>query len=286
MSTLLEVERVTKQFALPRRAPFAHRDVLTAVQDVSFTLEEGRTLAVVGESGAGKSTLISLVLRLIVADSGSIRFRGADVATLRGAALLAFRRDTAIIFQDPYASVDPRMTAAQAIEEPLRVHTSLGRSERAERAMLLLHRVGLADVHAMRFPHELSGGQLQRVAIARALSTSPKLLVCDEAVSSLDVSTRAQIINLLLALQEEERVSYLFVSHDLSLVRHIADWVLVMHHGEVREAGAMAAVWEQPQHPYTRSLLASLPRLYGAARSHAERPASADPSRTKEGTLS
>ncbi|WP_430334481.1 ATP-binding cassette domain-containing protein [Rhodococcus sp. ACT016] len=244
--SLLEVTNLTKSFStrrdfLGRRTGWTH-----AVRDVSFTLDAGECLAVVGESGAGKSTVGRMVLRLIEPDSGTVVFDGEDVLAAKPARLREMRRGMQMIFQDPHSSLDPRMTVADAVVEPLIVHTDLDRAARRRRAEELLDKVGIGSRYLGRYPAELSGGQLQRVAIARALTLEPKMIVCDEPVAALDVSVRAQVLNLLRDLQEELGLAYLFVCHDLALIEVIADRVLVMRSGEVVESGTVDEIYHAP----------------------------------------
>ncbi|WP_137723080.1 ATP-binding cassette domain-containing protein [Prescottella subtropica] len=257
--TLLDVTGLSKSFStrrdvLGRRTGWTH-----AVRDVSFTLDAGECLAVVGESGAGKSTVGRMVLRLIEADTGGIVFDGEDVRAATPARLRQLRRGMQMIFQDPHSSLDPRMTVADAVIEPLIVHTDLDRSARRRRAEKLLDKVGIGSRYLGRYPAELSGGQLQRVAIARALTLEPKLIVCDEPVAALDVSVRAQVLNLLRDLQEELGLAYLFVCHDLALIEVIADRVLVMRAGAVVESGTVEQIYRTPREDYTRQLLDAVP---------------------------
>jgi oligopeptide/dipeptide ABC transporter ATP-binding protein len=233
-----------------------------AVEDVSFDIEAGRTLAVVGESGSGKSTTARLVLRLLAPDRGTISFDGADWLALHGPELNRRRRGIGVVFQDPATSLDPRMTLGDIVAEPLDIHRIGSRAERRSRVASLLESVGLPRSAAEKLPHELSGGQRQRVAIARALATEPKLLVLDEPVSALDVSVRAQVLNLLMDLQRStlSRPAFLFIGHDLSVVRQIADRTAVMYLGRIVEEGPTEALFTSPAHPYTRLLLASQPR--------------------------
>ena len=218
-------------------------------------------MAIVGESGCGKSTLGRVMLRLIEPDSGSVRFAGEDLAALSPAAFRARRREMQIIFQDPFGSLDPRMTVAQAIAEPLRLHRLVPRGQEAARVAELLTRVGLRPESAGRWPHEFSGGQRQRIAIARALASNPRLIIGDEPVSALDVSVQAQIVNLLQDLQEQFGIAYLFIAHDLAVVEHISDHVLVMHHGKIVESASAEAIYNDPQNDYTKTLLAAVPSL-------------------------
>ncbi|MBQ1040964.1 ABC transporter ATP-binding protein [Micromonospora sp. C32] len=257
--SLLEVENLTKSFSsgrdwLGRRTKLVH-----AVKGVSFTLERGECLAVVGESGAGKSTVGRMVLRLIEPNSGSVTFDGVDVLATKPKQLRALRQRMQMIFQDPYSSLDPRMTIKDAVAEPLLVHTDKGRATREKEAVELLDKVGIGSRYLERYPAELSGGQLQRVAIARALTMKPSLIVCDEPVAALDVSVRAQVLNLLRDLQEELGLAYLFVCHDLALVEVIADRVMVMASGEVVETDTTDQIFANPRQEYTKKLLAAIP---------------------------
>jgi ABC-type glutathione transport system ATPase component len=256
--SVLEVRNLVKSFPGPRRG--LHREEpVTVVDDVSFDVEAGRTMALVGESGAGKSTTSYLVLRLLDADSGSITLDGTDVRALDPKALRRFRSKMQIVFQDPHSSLDPRIPVGRSVAEPLKVMTDMNRTDREARAEQMMDRMALRRSIAERFPHELSGGQLQRIAIARALTLNPKLIVCDEAVSALDVSVRAQVLNLLMDIQAEDHVSYLFVAHDLAIVENIAHEVLVMQHGRIVESGPTAQVFAAPAEQYTRELLAAVP---------------------------
>jgi peptide/nickel transport system ATP-binding protein len=253
----LVVDRVSKRYRLPGGG-----DVL-AVRDVSFTQAKGETLGVVGESGCGKSTLAQLVLHLIPPSAGDIRFRGERLAALKPAALRQMRRHMQMVFQDPRSSLDPRMRVGRLLEEPLLIHAIGSRQERTERVAQLLDLVGLSPDASGRFPHEFSGGQRQRIAIARAIALSPALIVADEPVSSLDVSIQAQILNLLIELRERLGLTYIFISHDLAVVRYLADTVIVMYLGEIVEHADADEIFEQPAHPYTRSLLAAVPDVGG-----------------------
>lgn len=230
-----------------------------AVRNVSFDVDPGETLALVGESGAGKSTTGRLVLRLEEPDEGEIHFDGVDLRALGREELRQMRSRMQMIFQDPYTSLDPRIPIGESVAEPLLVLSGLGRAERLERAAGLLERVGLSTKDMARLPNSLSGGQLQRVSIARALTVNPSLIVCDEPVASLDVSVRAQVLNLMSDLQQEFGTAYLFISHDLSLVRVFADRIAVMRAGEIVEIGAAADVYDAPNHEYTAELLAAVP---------------------------
>jgi peptide/nickel transport system ATP-binding protein/oligopeptide transport system ATP-binding protein len=259
MTALLEVESLVKHFVAARNVFGRPRAFVKAVDGVSFTLEAGQTLALVGESGCGKSTVSRLVLRLIEADSGTVRFKGRDLGSLNADELRAFRRNAQIIFQDPYASLNPRMTVGQILTEPLVLHNLVPASRRRQRVEELLRLVGLEPRFARRYPHEFSGGQRQRIAIARALAVEPKLIICDEPVSALDVSIRSQILNLLRDLQLRLGLAYIFVSHDLAVVKHIADRVAVMNLGTIVETADAQALFTSPRHPYTRALLSAIP---------------------------
>ncbi len=260
-ASLLEVADLAKHYAVKRGLVFSKTvGVVRAVDGISFTLERGETLALVGESGCGKSTTARLVLRLIDPSAGSVHFEGTDITAMQGEPLRKLRRRMQIVFQDPFASLNPRMTVGEILEEPLIVHDIGDRPERRARVAELLNLVGLADFHAQRYPHEFSGGQRQRIGIARALAVEPSLVVCDEPVSALDVSIQAQVINLLKDLQLRLGLSYLFIAHDLAVVKHAADRVAVMYLGQIVEIASKDALFADPRHPYTRTLLAAIPR--------------------------
>jgi oligopeptide/dipeptide ABC transporter ATP-binding protein len=256
---LLEVEGLVKHFVADRSLFGRPTAYVKAVDGVSFRVEAGKTLALVGESGCGKSTVSRLVLRLIEPDAGSVSFEGRDLLAFNAQQLRAFRRDAQIIFQDPYASLNPRMTVNQILSEPLALHDLVPRPHRRERVEELLRLVGLEPRSARRYPHEFSGGQRQRIAIARALAVEPKLIICDEPVSALDVSIRSQILNLLRDLQDRLGLAYIFVSHDLAVVKHIADRVAVMNLGVIVETAETVALFAAPRHPYSRALLSAIP---------------------------
>jgi len=257
--TLVEVTNLVKHF--PIKAGVLNREVdqVRAVDDVSLTVGRGETLGLVGESGSGKSTLCRTVLQLIAPTSGSVRFEGREIAGLSRRELRPLRRQMQMIFQDPYASLNPRKRVGQIVGDPLRLQEVASGKELRRQVQELLERVGLASEHYDRFPHEFSGGQRQRIGIARAIALKPKLIVADEPVSALDVSIQAQIINLLDDLQDELGLTYLFVAHDIGVVRHISDRIAVMHDGKLVETGSADQVCEQPTDPYTRQLLASVP---------------------------
>ncbi len=259
MMALLEVQNLVKHFVAERSPLGRPKAFIKAVDGVSFSVDAGKTLALVGESGCGKSTLSRLVLRLIEPDSGGIRFEDRDLLALDANQLRAFRRKAQIIFQDPYASLNPRMTVGQILSEPLALHDLVPPAGRRERVEQLLRLVGLEPRFVQRYSHEFSGGQRQRVAIARALAVEPKLIVCDEPVSALDVSIRSQILNLLRDLQERLGLAYIFVSHDLAVVRHIAHRVAVMNFGNIVEIADTQSLFAAPRHPYSRALLSAIP---------------------------
>jgi oligopeptide/dipeptide ABC transporter ATP-binding protein len=275
-AALLEVEDLVKHFplrggAFGRFMPGPQR-VVHAVDGVSFTVAAGETLGLVGESGCGKTTTGRLVLRAVEPTAGRIRFEGTDITALAGRALLPFRRQAQIVFQDPYASLNPRMTVGRMVGEPILVHGLAGRAEVGERVRALLEMVGLSPEHAGRYPHELSGGQRQRVGIARALAVGPRLVVADEAVSALDVSVRAQILNLLVDLRERLRLAYLFVSHDLGVIRFVSHRVAVMYLGRLVEVAPTDLLFKRPLHPYTQALLAAIPTVGDGAGSIFDEP--------------
>jgi len=264
---VLEARDLARHYAISR-GPFATPALVRALDGVSFTLARQRTLAVVGESGCGKSTLARLVTMIEQPTSGSLRIAGDETTDAGRATLAKLRPTVQIVFQNPYGSLNPRQRVGEALEEPLLVNTRLSRAERRERGEAMMASVGLRPEHYERYPHMFSGGQRQRIAIARAVMLEPQILVLDEPVSALDVSIRAQVLNLLNDLQEKLRLAYLFISHDLSVVQHIADDVMVMYLGRPVEQGPREQIFSEPRHPYTQALLSATPI--------------ADPTRTKE----
>ena len=261
MTPLIEARNLSVTFAIRREGqmPWAAPKLLQAVKDVSFTLNAGETLGIVGESGSGKSTLARALIKMLPA-TGKVLFQGADLLTLPPAQMLARRADIQMVFQDPFASLDPRMTVGQIVAEPLRTHyPHLSTAEVKARVQVMMDRVGLLPNQINRYPHEFSGGQCQRIGIARALIVEPKVLICDEPVSALDVSIQAQVINLLADLRRDFGLAMIFIAHDLSVVKHISDRVMVMYLGRVMEDAPKADLFAAPQHPYTQALLSAVP---------------------------
>jgi peptide/nickel transport system ATP-binding protein len=256
---LLEVQHLRKHYVAAKQWLRPAKPPVQAVDDVSFTVARGETLALVGESGCGKTTTAKSVLRLIEPTAGSVKLDGEELTTLDAARLRERRKDLQIIFQDPYASLNPRLKAGDIVAEPLRNFGGMTAAERAERVQWLFSRVGLRPESAAKYPHEFSGGQRQRLGIARALALNPKLIVCDEPVSALDVSVQAQVVNLLMDLQQEFGIAYLFVAHDLAVVRHISHRVAVMYLGQVMEIADRDTLFAAPRHPYTEVLLSAVP---------------------------
>jgi oligopeptide transport system ATP-binding protein len=258
---ILAVDSLSKHFSLRRRSPFAARETVKPVDRISFSIAEGEVLGLVGESGSGKTTLGRTVLRLLEPDEGSIHFQNRDITHLSRRALRPIRREMQLVFQDPFASLNPRMTIGRIVAAPLLVHRrELDHRERRDRVAAMLLRVGLLPAHAGRYPHEFSGGQRQRVGIARALILHPRFLVADEPVSSLDVSIRAQVVNLLLELREELGLSILLIAHDLPVIGHISDRIAVMYLGRLIEVAPTRALLRTPRHPYTEALLSAAPQ--------------------------
>lgn len=250
---LLEIKNLCKNFKVGKKS------ILKAVDNVSVDIYKGETLGLVGESGCGKTTFGRTVIRLYDPTSGSVLFEGKDVNKLNQNELTAFKKDAQIIFQDPYASLDPRMTIGEIVSEGMEVHFNMGKKEMSDKVNDLLRKVGLGDDYVNRYAHELSGGQRQRIGIARALAVEPKFIVCDEPISALDVSIQAQIVNLLIGLQREYGLTYLFISHDLSMVKHISDRIGVMYLGSMVELSSNETLYDKPLHPYTQALISAIP---------------------------
>ena len=269
MTALIEARQLSRHYRI-RRNPFTRPATLRALDSVSFTLEAGRTLAVVGESGCGKSTLARQVTLIELPTSGELLIDGRDARAASRAEMAALRRRVQIVFQDPFGSLNPRKKVGVIIGEPLAINDGRSRAERQDRVRDMMSRVGLRPEHYDRYPHMFSGGQRQRIAIARALMLNPPLVVADEPVSALDVSIQAQVLNLMMDLQQELGLAYLFISHDLSVVRHIADQIMVMYLGRVAERGDAKRIFAEPRHPYTRALMAATPHVDPARRAHRE----------------
>jgi len=255
---LLEVRNLVKEFTRSHGL-FRGTSAVRAVDDVSFSIDEGETFGLVGESGSGKTTTGRCVLRLIEPTSGQVFFRGEDVLAFSRSRLRAARREMQIVFQDPYSSLNPRMRVGDIVEEPLIIHSVGSRAQRRERVAELFDLVGLDPSQRSRYPHQFSGGQRQRIGLARALALEPSLIIADEPVSALDVSVQAQVVNLLMDLQARLELTYLFIAHDLRLVRHICSRVAVMYRGRIVEMGATESLFQAPAHPYTRALLSAIP---------------------------
>jgi oligopeptide transport system ATP-binding protein len=270
--SVLEVRDLVKHFPLTQGVVFKRQvGSVRAVDGVSFDLRRGETLGVVGESGCGKSTMARLLMALEKPTSGTVTFRGEDIFSRRGASFRAMRRDIQIIFQDPYSSLNPRMTVGDIVGEPFEIHKDVApKGSRRQKVQELLDVVGLNPEHINRYPHQFSGGQRQRIGIARGLALRPEIMICDEPVSALDVSVQAQVINLLEKLQDEFGLSYIFIAHDLSVVRHISDRVAVMYLGRVVEIGDETQIYAEPTHPYTQALLSAVPVPDPAARKDKE----------------
>ena len=259
---LLEVRNLKVWFPIRTGIFRRHTDDVKAVDDVSFTIEPGTTVGLVGESGSGKTTIGRALLKLIPATAGEVIYEGNSILPLSEGEFRSYRRRMQMIFQDPFGSLNPRLSIFQIIGEALEIHfPAMNRDERRSRVADLLRKVGLKPEMMERYPHEFSGGQRQRIGIARALAVAPKFIVCDEPVSALDVSVQAQIVNLLQDLQEQLGLTYLFIAHDLAVVEHISDHVLVMYHGKIVESAPADQIYENPQHEYTRKLLAAVPKF-------------------------
>ncbi|EGA89399.1 oligopeptide/dipeptide ABC transporter, ATPase subunit [Planococcus donghaensis MPA1U2] len=260
MSTLLEVDGIKKWFGLEREGLFGgERQFVKAVDDISFTINKGETLGLVGESGCGKSTAGRTILRLIEATEGKVVLDGTNLYDLKAKDLKKLRKDMQIVFQDPYASLNPRMKVKDILEEPIKIHTTLTKQQREEKIKQVISDVGLNAMYLERYPHEFSGGQRQRIGIARALVVEPKLIIMDEPVSALDVSVQAQVLNLIQDIQEKYNLTYLFITHNLSVVKHISDRVAVMYLGRIVEIGDKSAFFKEPLHPYSKALISAIP---------------------------
>lgn len=258
---ILKVDNLKKYFPIQSALPFSKvKQHVKAVDGVSFEVYRGETLGIVGESGCGKSTLARLINQLIRPSEGSVEFKGEDLATMGAEEIRTSRKSIQMVFQNPYASLDPRKTVEQSIIEPLVIHNIGTKQSRKKRMEELLETVGLSSYHAERYPHEFSGGQRQRINIARALALNPDVIICDEPVSALDVSIQAQVINLLKELQKSFGLTYLFISHDLNVVRYMCDRIAVMYLGKIVEMGTFQDIYENPQHPYTKALLSAIPK--------------------------
>lgn len=256
---ILKVDHLTKTFQVKSPRLFEKPLALNAVNDVSFEVKRGETIGVIGESGCGKSTLGKAILQLIPATSGDVIYNGQSLMKLNQKEMNELRKEINMVFQDPYSSLDPRMTTGELIEEPMIIHNIGTPEERKKRVIELLKLVGLDYYHSIRYPHEFSGGQRQRINIARALSMDIKLLVCDEPVSALDVSVQAQVLNLLKKLKDELGLTYIFISHDLSVVKYISDRIIIMYLGRIMEIGDAKEIYANPAHPYTKALFSAIP---------------------------
>ncbi|HAI85909.1 MAG TPA: oligopeptide ABC transporter ATP-binding protein OppF [Firmicutes bacterium] len=262
MAPLVEVRNLKKYFSVGEGWFGRKGGVLKAVDDINFTIDRGRTLGLVGESGCGKTTAGRTICRLYEPTAGETIFDGAPVYSLSPSEMLSLRRRMQMIFQDPYASLNPRMTVGDIVGEPIDIHGLAGsKQERLAMVHELLHTVGLSPEHATRFPHEFSGGQRQRIGVARALAVEPEFIICDEPISALDVSIQAQVINMLEELQQKRGLTYLFIAHDLAMVKHTSHRIAVMYLGKIVEMAESVELYKNPQHPYTRSLVAAVPQI-------------------------
>jgi len=258
--TLFEIKNLTKEYKI-KKGLFAKPVCIHAVNHVSFNVKRGEILSIVGESGCGKSTTAKMLLNIETPSSGEIIFEGKDIATFSPAELKAYRKKVQIIFQDPYSSLNPRWNVGKIISEPLKLNTNLSDKEILDKVFTLMQKVGLKEEWYWRYPHQFSGGQRQRIGIARALALNPEVIVCDEPVSALDVSIQAQVLNLLLDLQEEFNLTYIFISHDLGVVEHISDRIIVMYYGKIVEEKAVEELFAHPEHSYTQTLLNAIPKI-------------------------
>lgn len=258
---ILEVKNLKKYFPIKKGLLLREVGQVKAVDDVSFHVQRGETLGLVGESGCGKSTLGRALIRLYEPTSGEVQFDGQNFLTIKGEKLRQMRKNMQMIFQDPYASLDPRMTVGQILTQPFEIHNMLSPSERIDKVKSLLETVGLKASHINRYPHEFSGGQRQRISIARAVALNPSLIIADEPVSALDVSIQAQVLNLMKDLQEKLKLTYVFISHDLSVIEHLCDRIAVMYLGKIVEIAPREELFSNPQHPYTQALIAAIPRV-------------------------
>ena len=258
---MVKIQNLRKSFIVRKSGLFEKPGTVRAVDGISFTIEKGTTLGMVGESGSGKTTAARSTLRLIKPDAGSIQIDGTEVMELNRQDLRRFRKNMQIVFQDPYSSLNPRMTVGKIITEPLKIHGSLSKNELNDRLRELLELVGLGEDHADRYPHEFSGGQRQRIGIARAIALNPAFIILDEPVSALDVSIQGQILNLLRDLQDKLGTTYLFVAHDLAVVEHMSDRIVVMYLGKIVENSSKEDLYRRPLHPYTKSLIQSIPEI-------------------------
>ncbi len=258
-TVLLEIRNLKAYFPVKRKSIREDKKVVKAVDDISIEIYKGETLGIVGESGSGKSTLGRTILKLIEPTSGEILFKGEPIQKLSGKALQKFRNQMQMVFQDPFSSLNPRMRVGEIIEEPMKLQLALSKEERQTRVKELLEKVGMREDAMKKFPHEFSGGQRQRIGIARALTINPAFIIADEPVSALDVSVQSQVLNLMMDLQDELELTYMFISHDLGVVKHISDRVAVMYLGRIVEVGEKHALYENPLHPYTKALLAAIP---------------------------
>ena len=257
--SILQIKNLSKRFKLRGSKLFKEPQILHALCEISIDIIEGETLGVIGESGCGKSTLGKCIVNLHNASSGEIIYKGENITDKKGSELKQLRKDIQIIFQDPYSSLDPRKTAGDTIEEPMKIHNILSGKERMKKVASLMQEVGLDSQYIYRYPHEFSGGQRQRINIARALALNPQIIVCDEPVSALDVSVQAQVLNLLNDLQKKHNLTLIFISHDLSVIKHVSDRVAIMYLGKIVELCKAEEIYNNPKHPYTQALLSAIP---------------------------